>query len=94
MSPSHIVHALCFFVTVAGLFGHPVESGRKDNKDGIQFLNIDGKLTDNHYMIVDSLNKYFLTIADNTSNGMNGHTTGFDPAKHYVSGFRKSIPKN
>jgi hypothetical protein len=24
MSPSHIVHALCFFLTVAGLYGHPV----------------------------------------------------------------------
>jgi Notch-like protein len=57
-------------------------SGRKNNKDGIQFLNIDGKLSDNHHMIVDSLNKYFLTIADKTSNAMNGHTTGFDPAKH------------
>jgi hypothetical protein len=33
-------------------------SGRK-NKDGIQFLNTDGKLSDNHYMIADSLNKYF-----------------------------------
>jgi hypothetical protein len=27
MSPSHIVHALCFIVTVAGLCGHPVVCG-------------------------------------------------------------------
>jgi hypothetical protein len=51
---------------------------------------------DNHYMIADSLNKYFSTIADNTSNAMNGHTTGFDPAKHlkYMSqAFVNPFPK-
>jgi hypothetical protein len=33
-------------------------------------------------MTAESLNKYFLTIADNISNVTNGHTTGFDPAKY------------
>jgi hypothetical protein len=45
-------------------------TGRKSNDVGIQFLNIDGKLTDHHHTITQSLNNYFLTIADkiNTSN--------------------------
>jgi hypothetical protein len=49
-------------------------SRRKINKSGIQFLNIHGKLTDNHHMITDSLNNYFLTIADkiNTNNASIG----------------------
>jgi hypothetical protein len=71
-------------------------SGRSNNKADIQFLNIDGKLTDNHFMIAESLNKYFLTIADNISNAMNGYTTGFDPAKHlkYMSqAFVNPFPK-
>jgi hypothetical protein len=32
---------------------------------GIQALNIDGKLMDHHYTITESINNYFLTIADN-----------------------------
>jgi hypothetical protein len=48
---------------------------RKTNNAGVQFLNIDGKLTDNHHMISDSLNNYFLTTADkiNTNNANFGH---------------------
>jgi hypothetical protein len=34
-------------------------SGRSNNKADIQFLNIDGKLMDSHFMIAESLNKYF-----------------------------------
>jgi hypothetical protein len=47
-------------------------------------------------MIAESLNKYFLTIADNISNATIGHTTGFDPAKHlkYMSqAFVNPFPK-
>jgi hypothetical protein len=73
-------------------------TGRKINKAGIQFLNIDGKLTDNHHVIADSLNKYFLTIADkiNTSNVKNGHTVGSDSDKYlnYLSqAFATPFPK-
>jgi hypothetical protein len=38
-------------------------SGRNNNKAYIQFLNIDGKLTDNHFMIAESLNKYFFNYS-------------------------------
>jgi hypothetical protein len=57
-------------------------SGRSNNKADIEFLNIDWKMMDNHFMIAESLNKYFLTIAHDISNATNGHTTGFDTAKH------------
>jgi hypothetical protein len=36
-------------------------TGTKINNAVIRFLNIDGKLTDIHHMITDSLNNYFLT---------------------------------
>ena len=39
------------------------DTGRKINNAGIQFLNIDGMLTDNHDVITDSFNNYFQTIA-------------------------------
>jgi hypothetical protein len=71
-------------------------SGRNNNKADIQFLKIDGKLTDNHVMIAESLNKYFLTIADNIKRVMNGHITGFDPANHVkymTQAFVNSFPK-
>jgi hypothetical protein len=42
-------------------------TGRKSNDVGIKFLNIDGKLTDHHHMITESLNNYFLTTADKIS---------------------------
>jgi hypothetical protein len=47
----------------------------KINNAVVQFLNIDGELTDNHHTISDSLNNYFLTITDkiNTNNGNVGH---------------------
>jgi hypothetical protein len=50
-------------------------TGRKYNDVGIQFLNIDGKLTDHHHTITESLNNYFLTIADkvNTYSTNVGH---------------------
>jgi hypothetical protein len=33
--------------------------GRTINNVGMEVLNTDGKLTDNHHMITDSLNNYF-----------------------------------
>jgi hypothetical protein len=73
-------------------------TGRKINKAGIQFLNIDGKLTDSHHVTADSLNKYVLTIADkiNTSNVKNGHTIVSDSDKYlnYLSqAFATTFPK-
>jgi hypothetical protein len=58
--------------------------GRKINNAGIQFLNIDGKFTDNHHMITDSLNNYFLTMADkmNSNNTEVGHIIHSDTDKH------------
>lgn len=52
-------------------------TGRKINNTCIQFLNIDGELTDNLHMITDFLNNYFLPIADksNSNNAYVGHTT-------------------
>jgi uncharacterized HAD superfamily protein len=68
------------------------------NNAGIQFLNIDGKLTDNHHMITDSLNDYYLTIADkiNTHNANVGHIIELDTEKYsnYVSSFHDFLPKN
>jgi N-acetyl-beta-hexosaminidase len=51
-------------------------TGRKINKAGKHFLNNDGKLTDDHHKITDSLNNYFVTIADkiNTNNANAGHS--------------------
>jgi hypothetical protein len=34
-------------------------TGKGNNNTEVQFLNIEGKLTDNHQLIADSLNDYF-----------------------------------
>ena len=39
-------------------------TGKKTHKAGIESLNIEGKLTDNHHTITNFVNNYFLTIAD------------------------------
>jgi hypothetical protein len=47
-------------------------TGKQINNAGIQFLNIEGKLTDNQHMITNFVNKYFLTVAGKiTSNNIN-----------------------
>jgi hypothetical protein len=40
------------------------ESGRNNKEKDILKINIDGKVTNNHKIISNSLNTYFLTIAD------------------------------
>lgn len=59
-------------------------TGRKFNNAGIQALNIDRKLTDHHHTITESLNNYFLTIADkiNTNNTNLGHSIQDDAYKY------------
>jgi hypothetical protein len=71
-------------------------SGRNNNKADIQFLKIDGKLTDNNVIIAESLNKYILIIADNIKRVTDGHITGCDPANHakyMTQAFVNSFPK-
>jgi hypothetical protein len=73
-------------------------TGRKLKDAGIQALNIDGKLRDHHYTITESLNKYFLTIADiiNTNNTKFDHIIHDDPHKYsnYLSqAFKTPFPK-
>jgi hypothetical protein len=50
-------------------------TGKRTNNTEVQFLKIDGKLTDNHHVIADSLNDHFLTIADkiNSNNAKSDH---------------------
>jgi hypothetical protein len=38
--------------------------GKKTNNTEVQFLSINGKTTDNHHLISDSINNYFLTIVN------------------------------
>jgi hypothetical protein len=38
-------------------------TGKTTNNAGIQFLNIAGKLNDDHHMITKFVNNYFLTVA-------------------------------
>jgi Notch-like protein len=71
--------------------------GRKLNDAGIQALNIVGKLMD-HYTITESLNNYFLTIADkiNTNNTKFDHIIHDDSNKYmnYLSqAFKTPFPK-
>jgi len=42
-----------------------IESGRKVKKCRIQSLNVEGKNTEHHQIIVDLFSKYFITIAAN-----------------------------
>ncbi|PNF41624.1 hypothetical protein B7P43_G10456 [Cryptotermes secundus] len=59
-------------------------------------LTNNGKLTDDHMMIAESLNKYFLTIADNIKRVTNRHATGTDSANHtkYMNqAFIRPFPK-
>jgi hypothetical protein len=53
----------------------------------VQFLNINGNLTDNNNLITDSLSNYLLTIANiiNISNVKGGQTIKFDIDKHLRS---------
>jgi hypothetical protein len=47
-------------------------TGKKTNNAGIQLLNIEGKLTDNHHTITNFVNNYYLIVADKiTSNNIN-----------------------
>jgi hypothetical protein len=57
-------------------------SGRNNNKPEIRSLNIDGRLSNNHVSIAESLNKYFLNIVENINLAANNLTNGFDPAYH------------
>jgi hypothetical protein len=60
-------------------------TGKRVNNTEVQFLNIEGKLTDNHQLISDSLNDYFLTIVDkiNGNNAKSDHFPEFDIDKHW-----------
>jgi hypothetical protein len=60
-------------------------TGKGTNSSEAQLLNIDGKLIDNHHLITDSLNNYFLTIADkiNINNAKGSHTKKSDIDKHW-----------
>jgi hypothetical protein len=41
------------------------ETGKKENKEDIQYLNIKGKITSNWQTLASKFNDYFLTIVDN-----------------------------
>jgi hypothetical protein len=60
-------------------------TGSKVNNADIVFLNVDGKLIDNHHMITNSLNSYFLTIADkmNSNNTNVCHIIESDTDKYF-----------
>jgi hypothetical protein len=61
-------------------------TGKKTSNVGIQFLNIDGKLNDNHLTIADSLNNYFLTAADKiNTNNINVNNTAESDTNNYLN---------
>jgi hypothetical protein len=61
-------------------------TGRKLKNHGIQTLNIDGKLTDDHNTIVESLNNYCLTVADKINNdNSNPDLNNRDEAYKYLN---------
>lgn len=70
-------------------------TGRKFNNAGIQALNIDGKLMDHRHTITESLNNYFLTIADkiNTNNTNLDHSIHDDAYKYPSQAFMTPFPK-
>jgi hypothetical protein len=59
-------------------------TGKETSNVGIQVLNIDGKLNDNHLTIADSLNNYFLTIDDKiNTNNINVNNTAESDMNNY-----------
>jgi hypothetical protein len=71
-------------------------SGKNVKKEDLQFLKIDGELTDNHSRIAESLNNYFLSIADNIKGIENYHIPGTDPGnylKYFTQAFVNPLPR-
>jgi hypothetical protein len=59
-------------------------TGKRINNTEVHFLNVEGNLIDNHQLIVDSLNNYFLSVLKkiNSNSAKSDHSVEFDTDKH------------
>jgi hypothetical protein len=55
------------------------ETGKKDSKEEIHLLNINGSIAYNQQIIADSFNDCFLIIADTITDNSRNNKTGHAP---------------
>ena len=68
------------------------DTGKTNQKLGVQSLKINNTVTDNHTMIDNTFNTYFISVADSiissVSSGNNDHENNTHPIKYLLSSFK------
>jgi len=63
---------------------------------GVQSLNINNKINDNHIVIAYTFNKYFISVArsiiSSVGSGNNDHENNTNPIKYLFNSFKHPFP--
>jgi hypothetical protein len=73
-----------------------METAKTNHKLGVQSLKINNTVTDNHVMIADTFNKYFISVADSiissVKSGNNDHENNTNPVKYLFNSIKHRFP--
>ena len=72
------------------------ETGKTNHKLGVQSLKINNAVTDDHIMIDNAVNRYFISVANSiissVRSGNNDHENNTYPIKYLFSSFKLPFP--
>ena len=72
------------------------ETDKTNHKLGVQSLKINNTVTDNHIMIDNTFNRYFVSVANSiissVRSGNNDHENNTYPIKYLFSSFKHPFP--
>ena len=72
------------------------ETAKTNHKFGFQSLKISNTMTDNHVIVADTFNKYFISVADSLISGVksgnNDHENNTNPIKYLFNSFKHPFP--
>ena len=72
------------------------ETAKTNHKFGFQSLKISNTMTDNHVIVADTFNKYFILVTDSlissVKSGNNDHENNTNPIKYLFNSFKHPFP--
>jgi len=72
------------------------ETGKTNHKLGVQLLKISDTVMDNHVMIANTFNKYFISVTDSIISIVRSvntdHENNTDPIKYLFNSFKHRFP--